>query len=497
MSPRKQVVIDLYCRISRDYDGTLRMVEAQEEQGRAAIAANAHLGWVLGKVHRDHALSGWNPKVVRPAFNDLMARLESGAAQGVWVRDLDRFTRKMGEAERLLELAVAGAVVAAGHSSYDLTTARGQRSFREDAVDAAYESARIAERTSRGKAAKVRRGKSNASWRGFARPGYVPIPDGWEPGDPRETVPAAQLAAEVAAVRDAAARLIAGETWASVVRDLNARGFRTVTGQTWHAGSLRAMLTAPSIAGLLEHKGQIVGKADGEPVLDRATWDRLRSNIASRKRGRPATVYLLSGIIRCGKCGQRLYGRPRTSGKPYEDGEVRRQYWCAVHPGKQDSGCGKLCIDQRFADAAIKATVLRRLGDPRHADRLAKVAIRVESKRTRLMAELSRLDNDAEAIASKVVDRGFAWVDAAMGPLDARRAVIRADLDALETPDATASRDAVAEWEAASVEQRRQMVMRAFPEGITLLPAETTGPSSLSASRFRFGPATEEGAAAA
>jgi site-specific DNA recombinase len=128
------VIIDLYCRISQDYDGTLRSVEDQEALGRLWVAERSELGYQVGKVFRDHALSGWNPKVNRPEFNELMVRLETGASQGIWVRNLDRFTRKMGEAVRLADAAKAGAIVGHVDGSYEgeEVEGRGARTIQRE-----------------------------------------------------------------------------------------------------------------------------------------------------------------------------------------------------------------------------------------------------------------------------------------------------------------------------------------------------------------------------
>src|SRR5687767_14633576 len=104
--PKGPKIIDIYARISQDYDGDggERSVESQEEDCRDAIE-DEHDDWQVGKVFKDPAKSAWNPKVERPQFNQLMARLESGEADGVMVYDLTRFTRKPIEGERLLALA--------------------------------------------------------------------------------------------------------------------------------------------------------------------------------------------------------------------------------------------------------------------------------------------------------------------------------------------------------------------------------------------------------
>lgn len=464
------IVIDLYCRMSFGHDGTVYKCEDQERQGREYLE-----GWAkeqdtdvqVGRVLYDHALSAWQPKVVRPSFNELMERLEAGKAHGVWVRDLDRFTRKVHEAERLVQVAKQGAHVLALRSNYDFTTARGIKRFREDAVDAAYESDRISERVKDGLRNKALRGKSLASTRGFARPGYAPKPEGWEPGDLRELVPAEQVTREVAAVRDAAARILAGEPLNSIAVKWNREGLLTTRGGYWDAGILRQMLEKPSLAGFIVHKGSVVGRQrNADPVLDEETFDRLQAHFASRRRGRPATEYLLSGIIRCGECGSVMYGRPLPLRPPYADGAVYREYKCQSRPNYPER-CGQVTIDYRQADRLIGEAVVARLGDPRHADRLSRRAEKVESVRLQLLSELHRLDSDAEGIASKIVERGFAWVEAAMGPLDKRRAELHAELERLQAADTGRSAlDLSLSWEEASFDQKRTMVRRAFPEGI-------------------------------
>jgi len=470
------LTLDIYCRISVDYDGTLRSVESQEEDCREAIDDNP--AWVVGKVFRDHAKSAWNPKVHRPEFEEMMTRLEEGHIDGLIVYDLSRFTRKPAEGERLLALAKRGVVVASITTTYNLLTADGRKAFRDKMTANAHESDLISERSTRGKKKKARRGKSNASWRGFARPGWMPVDEDWETGDLRTPVPAEQLDREVAAVRDAADRLLAGETLAQLAREWNNAELWTVTGNKWDGALIRQMLEAPSLAGLAEYKGEVLGELPGDPVLDRDTWERLTLHFTSRKRGRPAITYLLSGVIRCGKCGSPMYGRPLVARPPYANGDTRRQYWCQVR--EKQGGCGKLCIDWLLADGIVAKAVIRKLGDPRHADRVARETAQVTEVRSRLQVEVTRLEGDAEALATKVATWGMARVDKAMEPIDARLADLRRQLAGLEVPESpgASAKGAQEDWMGATLTQRRAMVRRAFPDGITILPANSRGVGS-------------------
>jgi hypothetical protein len=74
---------------------------------------------------------------------------------------------------------------------------------------------------------------------------------------------------------------------------------------------------SPRIAGLKEHRGEIVGEATWPAIIDRATHDRLVGLLGDESRrpanyGRPR-VHPLAGLVYCGSCGGRLvsYLQPR------------------------------------------------------------------------------------------------------------------------------------------------------------------------------------------
>lgn len=489
-------IIDLYCRISRDYDGDggYRSVDDQEDDGRATVAEHERDGWRVGRVFKDPAKSAWNPKVVRPDWEELMTRLEAGQSHGVWVYDLTRFTRKPIEGERLIALAERGVIVVSEDSNYDLATADGKKQFRDAMTAAAFESDKTSQRVTRGKRKKAARGKSNASWRGFGLPGYAPKPEDWSPGEPRELVSAEQVAVERDTVRDLARRLLAGgpgNSLDALTRELNARGIRSVIGNPWTPQAVRQMLKRPSLAGLVEYKDEIIpGKTlPGEPVLDRETWDAVQALFASRRRGRTPAVYLLSGLAFCGMCGAPLYGRPRSNVRPYSDGEPARQYWCQLRP--DGTGCGRLAIDQRYADDAVKRAVIRLLTDPQHAERLARKAEKVRARRSKLHAEITEAEALGRAMAEKL-GRGEMRpdrYDALEAGLDARLARLRSQLDDAEGADADGSPDddvarVWAEAEATgNLVIRRRMVKRAFPR-LAIRPATSRGQAALTADRF-------------
>ncbi len=92
-------------RLSFAPNGETVKVDDQMEMGREEIERR---GGVVGQVFPGNSRSAWKPNVVRPQWNALMQRLEAGASNGVWVYDVTRFSRKVLEGERLVQLATTG-----------------------------------------------------------------------------------------------------------------------------------------------------------------------------------------------------------------------------------------------------------------------------------------------------------------------------------------------------------------------------------------------------
>jgi hypothetical protein len=90
---------------------------------------------------------------------------------------------------------------------------------------------------------------------------------------------------EAPALAEAAARVAAGGTYNEEAQRLNDAGLRTSGGRHWTIGSLRRAATSPRVAGLRAYKGEIVGPAVWPAIVDPDTWEQLRTEAASRRRG--------------------------------------------------------------------------------------------------------------------------------------------------------------------------------------------------------------------
>ena len=134
--------VDIYARVS-----ALRHDEEREPstEGQVAVCRERldGLGLEQGKVLVDPGRSAWNPAVKRPAWDELMDRLERGMSGGMIVFDLERFTRQPKDGERMIELAAKGTNSRDSESEYDLRTPNGKKAFRDAINAAAYYSDRL------------------------------------------------------------------------------------------------------------------------------------------------------------------------------------------------------------------------------------------------------------------------------------------------------------------------------------------------------------------
>ena len=446
-------VLDVYARVSRLGDDRQRSTDGQAEDCAARIAER---GARIGEIHVDGGRSAWNPRVRRPGWDRLMARLESGATGGVVVFDLARFSRRPIEGERLITLAENGLLVLDSEDEYDLTSANGKKAFRDQLAGAAYESDRLSTRVARGKRLKATNGEPNVSSRpfGFDADGVTV----------RES--------EAAILRSLAGRVLDGESQDALIIELNRLGVATAYGKAWTRAGLRQVLTRARNAGLIVYKGAVVSRLPGEPILSEDTYERLCAMYTARRRGRAVSdVYLCSGIVTCGLCGHVLTGRPRANMKPYDDGGVRRQYWC--QPRSHDGGCGRISVDQRDLDRHLAALVVAVLADPRHAAAVESAAQAAANQRRQLEAAIADAEHTAELLAARLGrnEIKLSRYDAAVRPLDRRITELQRQLDDLDAePTTPASAEVVAasrtewqhRWTVATVGERRTLVRMAL-----------------------------------
>jgi site-specific DNA recombinase len=335
----------VYARISSDAEGTGAGVARQVDDCRK-LAAN--LGWQIGGEYVDNDLSAYSGKR-RPEYERMLSDLSDGLVDGVLVYHIDRLTRRPIELEQFVTVVESAKVrhVRFVTGDTDLGTGDGLLVARMLAAVAANESASKSRRVARKAQQNAIEGKPQ---KGSQRPfGYaldfVTIrPD------------------EAAIYRALVARFLAGESTRSLCGWLTEQEVPTVTGAVWMTSTLRGMLTNARYAGLRVHRGQVVGPGIWDPIITEDEHRRVAAKYAERKSSgrRTPQRYLLSGMLRCGKCGTKLQSSPRRG---------TRRYVCLSGPGH--GGCGGLTIVADPLERFLADVVLHRLDPPELADVLA------------------------------------------------------------------------------------------------------------------------------
>jgi site-specific DNA recombinase len=340
----------------------------QEEDGRALAE---RLGWNIIKVIPEDDTSAFKRRsirlpdgstalrTVRPGFRAVLDGLASGEFDGLIADDLDRVARDPRDLEDLID------VVESPKPRPNIPVASVTGSLRLDS-DAGISMARvmvsIANKSSRDTARRVARkhqelaaeGKPGGG--GFRPYGYT--------AKSREPIEA-----EANVVKEIAARVLGewdgwtdeqqakiepsvGESLNSIAADLNRRSVPTATGVPWSDRSVRSVVSKASVAGLREHRGEVVGKAVWPAILEVDVWERVCARLAGRNRAVDLTLQRwLTGVLRCSHCQRMLMGWQGNNGP---------RYWCATPEG----GCGKIAVKASFAEDEVERQVLELLAQP-------------------------------------------------------------------------------------------------------------------------------------
>jgi len=399
----------IYARISADVEGTGLGVARQVQDCRKLAADR---GWPVGGEYVDNDVSAYSGKP-RPEYGRMLADLSSGARDAVIVYNLDRLHRRPVELEEFVALCESVGVreVATVTADIDLGNDDGLFMARIFAAFAAKESGRRSARVRRKMLQNAEQGLPHGSVRPF----------GYE--DDKITI----RESEAAVIREMADRYLAGMSLRAVTVWLNAEGIAPTVAKTWQTSAVRAVLMSGRIAGLREHHGEVIGPAVWPAIITETDRDRILARVKARtlSRTRAPRTYLLSGMLRCGRCGGRLFSQARHQNP---DNRVRR-YVC--RKGPDHSGCGRLTVVAAPVEALLTDAVLTRLDSPHLADTLAgktRADADVAALSAQLDADTARLDELAALYAEGAVT-AREWI-AARDPITDRITATRRNIAA-------------------------------------------------------------------
>lgn len=373
----------VYGRISDDREGRALNVNDQIARGRRYCE---HRDWKIVLVRSDNDISATKGDP-RPGFQDIMAAVDAGEIDVIVVVHQSRLWRNRVErATGIGKLADARVSIAATDGpDLDLSTATGRGLAgiigEYDTMESEIKSERV-----RWKVQQLAAAGKIAN--GGARPfGYIRVYQG---EGPRRSILREEInEPEAAIIRECADRVLAGHSLRSIVVDLNQRGIRTSLGNRWTMQALRALLRSGRIAGLREHRRQIVLDDNGNPV--KAVWpaiitveqhQQLRALLDAHERPTGARVrtHYLTGFLYCSACAD--------EGVKMAAGRVRGRM---VYRCPPDDGCNGRVILMEPLRAMVDEYMVRKLSDPAT---LAELAAREAEEDTESAALITEIEAD-------------------------------------------------------------------------------------------------------
>ncbi len=269
---------------------------------------------------------------------------------------------------------------------------------------------------------------------------------------------------EADAIRDAAERVLTGESLRSIISGWAEHGISTVTGTPWSITALSQVLRSERVIGRRQHRGASYD-AVWEPIIDADTAVAVRAVLHARGKGsirRTSRSFLLSGIVTCGKCGHRMSGSTIK-----RKGKRIARYSCKADRG----ACGGVGIVAAPVDEIVTGAVLAALDTPALA--AAAPTVNPAAPQNEIATLEARLNDAADMFAEGEIGRDE-WVrvrDRIEAKLDAASAAL-AEVTVAASMPATA--ELLAGWDDIDLDARHRLIAQVI-ESVNIEPVGRGG----------------------
>ena len=422
----------IYSRKSR-FTGKGESIENQILLCRQYIAA--HFGEDAAReasVYEDEGFSGGN--LDRPNFRRMMEDAQTGEFAAIVVYRLDRISRNIGDFAMLIEdLGRRSIDFISIREQFDTSSPMGRAMMYIASVFSQLERETIAERIRDNLHELARTGR----WLGGVTPfGYrsESVGEVNADGKTRKSCRLVPVPEEITLVKRVFMRFSETGSLTETERELDHTGEKTRSGGRFTRFALRGILTNPvymradgeayryfagdselcapesafdgahgmmvfnrtlqknGAARLNPKEEWIVAVGSHEGAVPGETWVRVQKMLdRKKKRKRISGASLLSGILYCACCGERM--RPKMSGRIRSDGEAGFIYLCT---GKEKTH-GKSCSVRNADGNALDGMVLSEIGRLERDDSLWKK--RLTQYRKQLAAQT---DDGAEVLRRRM-----------------------------------------------------------------------------------------------
>ncbi len=382
------VKVAIYTRQSVLDDKQFGSLGAQREAVEAYVASQP--GWrALPDRYDDGGCSGANAE--RPALKQLLEDVGSGAVDAVAVYKLDRLSRSLKDFVAMADFFQShGVRFVSTTQAFDTSTSVGRMTVNLLATFATFEREMIAERTRDKIAASRRRGL----WTG----GLVPL--GYDLVDKGLVV----NEAEAKRVRDIFELYLTLRSTRAVAAELTERGWTTKSrvqknerlrpGRAFTKKIVGTLITNPLYVGQVKLYRELHPGAH-ESIVTPEVWTRVQALLESN--GRNARHHqsqktrgdaLLSGLLRCGQCGDSMTTHTARKGT-----RKYHSYVCSTYLKRGAKACPGSRVPTEKLEAVLLEQIRALRRDPTVVSQATSAARHtLESRRSELDEQLAGPD---------------------------------------------------------------------------------------------------------
>lgn len=237
----------------------------------------------------------------RPEMQKLIQAVKTESINIVLIYKLDRLSRRVKDVLDLVELFAEHNVTLFSLSeNLDLSSPFGRAALKMSATFSELERETIVERMRLGKDQKAKNGMAS-------RKHYLPI--GYDYDETTSKfVPRSDEKEQVLKMYQ---MYLQGATYAQISAYMRNNGYKNRYSSYKARTSPGKVLRNPFYAGYFIHNGEIYKANNIEPIIDYETWlkaEVIRLN-TKKKLLLPGSPYLLTGLIYCGRCGNRYVSK--------------------------------------------------------------------------------------------------------------------------------------------------------------------------------------------
>ena len=355
-----------------------------DQQVKAITEYAAQRKLTVVQVYADRAISGTTDN--RPEFKRMIEDAKAEAWQYVIVYSLDRFSRDRFDAITYKQIL----------KSHGIRVLSAMENISEEPTGVILESVLegLAQYYSMELSQKIRRGlNDNASKCMVAASipfGYMKGPDNKYAINP-DTAPI---------VKEIFTRVLKGESYIDIARDLNERGIRTKSKSEWNRSSFK-FLTNERYMGIYIYGD--VRIEDGMPaIVDPETFYAVQAEVERRqnpkgaivKRRRTNTVYLLTGKAFCDCCKSPMVGKSGTG----RHGGFYTYYACK---SMLEKNCDLKRVPQEKLEWFVAGVLKKFAMDPELVDLMVDISMKAQEERNN-SSEMTLLRNELKQTESSI-----------------------------------------------------------------------------------------------